>query len=1076
MLKFYKGRENVDKEKFIYGQIKASGKESLVLVPNQYTLVAEEQAIRHLETKCLYDVEILSMNRLGHRIMTEMGLESTEMISKYGRFMLLTKLIRDHKDELELFSNAVGKISFTTMVDDFIVSFKQQNCSREDFKNLADEDSIFGRKIVGLSTILDAYEEAISGRYTDSEDYINMYVDAIKDCRIALDKQIWIYGYDSITPKFIRAMFELSKVADSVNLIINESDFKLEERVLASIKARAAEAGIEIEENDIPEEYLCEKHEDIVRIEKGIFAGPDAEIDEEYVPENVELVCCANQYYEAESASAYIYKMIRDEGYELSDIAVICNSEDELQPIVKRTLQEYGLPVFVDSSRKLTETPGVIFVVNLLGAVRYPYNTNSIMAMLKTGLTEISADETEQLENYARNYRIRGTMWDHEFKYGLSEYGEDGLASMNELRQKVSAPITKLIEIAKNVDKVGGFVDSFTAFLEEEYKLSRRNDEKSLKQEERGLFDEAQKARVGLDEAIRLLGQMKEILGDYPFDIEEMFDIYTAGLISEEIGIIPPTLDGLPLGTLIRTRPRPCRAVLILGANEGVLPLQPSTEGLFSVDEKALMSENNFALGDLDDLKMAEENAAMYRMIAHPSEKLYISYSLASARGDEMQPSSLVDSLKGLFPALRETRDIVSSGWEKDLVNGRNETMRHLVNHLKDRHSNEKGDLLTKALLAWYRENEPEMLQNILDAATASNEQKPLGKELAKRLYTYDGEYKMTASVMYKYFSCPFSYFVESGLKAQEERVFKSDARSIGDMYHMALEEVAKEVLESKKKGEPLPEEEDLKNIIDNRIIALAGEQYDGLFLSNGEEEFRLERIKEICLAAAKAVLVQIESGAIEEMLFEEDFGEGCDFPELVVDTGSEKVKLRGRVDRIDIMEGDRIRIVDYKTGDDTVNVEKMKKGYKMQLAIYLQATTQDKYEPAGFFYFNIKEMAESLNSKSQKQLDDFADKQDEDKYKLDGCYINDPGVAEAMPTEVIRKKNKEAHVLSRMEYEELMEEVTNRLQEFCGDIVEGRIDISPLRQSNRLDCGFCKYKAICRFEDYDSANKPRVL
>ena len=175
-------------------------------------------------------------------------------------------------------------------------------------------------------------------------------------------------------------------------------------------------------------------------------------------------------------------------------------------------------------------------------------------------------------------------------------------------------------------------------------------------------------------------------------------------------------------------------------------------------------------------------------------------------------------------------------------------------------------------------------------------------------------------------------------------------------------------------------------------------------------------------------------------------------------------------------MEGDRIRIVDYKTGDDTVNVEKMKKGYKMQLAIYLQATTQDKYEPAGFFYFNIKEMAESLNSKSQKQLDDFADKQDEDKYKLDGCYINDPGVAEAMPTEVIRKKNKEAHVLSRMEYEELMEEVTNRLQEFCGDIVEGRIDISPLRQSNRLDCGFCKYKAICRFEDYDSANKPRVL
>ena len=53
MLKLFAGRENIDKERFIYDSIKERGGEAFVLVPNQYTLVAEEQALRYLETDCL---------------------------------------------------------------------------------------------------------------------------------------------------------------------------------------------------------------------------------------------------------------------------------------------------------------------------------------------------------------------------------------------------------------------------------------------------------------------------------------------------------------------------------------------------------------------------------------------------------------------------------------------------------------------------------------------------------------------------------------------------------------------------------------------------------------------------------------------------------------------------------------------------------------------------------------------------------------------------------------------------------------------------------------------------------------
>lgn len=134
MLRLFAGRENTDKERFIYDRVKESGGETIVLVPNQYTLAAEEQALRYLESDCLFDVEILSMNRLGLRVLQEQGTESVRMLDKYGRFMLLTKLIKERSDEFEVFRRSAGKISFTSMLNDFISEFKQQNCSEEELE------------------------------------------------------------------------------------------------------------------------------------------------------------------------------------------------------------------------------------------------------------------------------------------------------------------------------------------------------------------------------------------------------------------------------------------------------------------------------------------------------------------------------------------------------------------------------------------------------------------------------------------------------------------------------------------------------------------------------------------------------------------------------------------------------------------------------------------------------------------------------------------------------------------------------------------------------------------------------
>ena len=181
MLRLFAGRENIDKERFIYGSVKEHGGETFVLVPDQYTLVAEEQALKYLGSECLFDVEIISMNRLGLRVLTEQGKESVRMLDKYGRFMLLSMLIREHAEDFEIFRRSAGRITFTAMLNDFISEFKQQDCTLEKLQEMladADGDPLLEAKIKELSGVISAYEEAIAGRYTDSEDYISMYVSA----------------------------------------------------------------------------------------------------------------------------------------------------------------------------------------------------------------------------------------------------------------------------------------------------------------------------------------------------------------------------------------------------------------------------------------------------------------------------------------------------------------------------------------------------------------------------------------------------------------------------------------------------------------------------------------------------------------------------------------------------------------------------------------------------------------------------------------------------------------------------------------------------------------------------------
>ena len=128
----------------------------------------------------------------------------------------------------------------------------------------------------------------------------------------------------------------------------------------------------------------------------------------------------------------------------MRDIQVIANDEGVMQPIIRRIFAEYGLPVFADTSRDITDSAAVGFIVNMLGFLVNRKSTPFLFAMLKTGLSGLDGSDIEELENYARGYHIKGSMWDKPFKYGSDDLGEDKLARLDQMRALISEKTSKL--------------------------------------------------------------------------------------------------------------------------------------------------------------------------------------------------------------------------------------------------------------------------------------------------------------------------------------------------------------------------------------------------------------------------------------------------------------------------------------------------------------------------------------------------------------------------------------------------------------------------------------------------------
>lgn len=1161
MLNIYYGGENIEKEKFIFEHIKGR---SLLLVPDQFSLQAERDAFFYLDKTGLMDLAVVDFSALGHKILKEAGSPVPPLIDKYGRHMLLTRILEESDDALKIYKGVRGKNSFVERVNMLISEMKRSEVSVDMLREVSEslEDSSFLKyKLKDIVTLFSLYEEAIAGKYLDSEDYITFYGDKMLDSSLVAASDVWVYGFDTFTPKNMLVLERILKTARSLNIVMTWEDAAKtpSERSAKDDAGDPSQSGDDVTEScrhiacgdagflaaddredlfsltgfvirnlvemaeDLNEEVTCQAITGSGR--DNLWSKTMREISvsqEDSLQEKdprITAVCTSNIYAEADRAAAYILQLVREHGYRFGDIVVVCNDTGLRSGVIRRTFVRWGIPVFIDQKRKVIQHPVVGFLLSLLEIIGNGYRDSAVMQLIKSGFLGLAEEEQDALENYVQQFKIRGTLWKKPFSRRGDNYTAEDLNRFNELREQVVSVIETARDRIGKYNTAGEKIRGLYGFLADDFMMEDRIEAMAKAQQEAGFLDGAAETGQSWNVICRIFDQIVETVGEERLSGRALRQIVEAGLAEMEIGIVPVNPDSVLVGTMQRTRVGRVKALLVLGANEGLLPLQKTDEGLLSEREKAVLEEMDLEFSRTEDMVKQEERLAIYRTLSQPEERLYVSCSRIDETGGELRPSAVFRELENFLQSRAESDDSVVLG---DLEDGEVTEIavspKGAISYLTDafREYLEDGKLDEDWLYAglWYGSHEPEEMERIRRGMEFDNEQNALGGQLADALYRGDRRaIEASASRLEKYSGCPFAHFISYGLRPEDLRVFEMGPREIGDIYHECIMKLSQRLTAGEDSFQGLdavpvaitdPDsrwmkitQEECREEIRRILQEETGTYREGLLSSGRNESYRTERIVDICSRVAWAMIGQVRRGRIREMYFEQPFARGAQLPPIRVTAGEHEVLIKGKIDRMDVLEMPEhedgletaVRIVDYKTGGDSVDVEHFRSGYKLQLMLYLKAATQkQEVKPAGVFLFKIREIDADADARTVVPGEVAAEERMEDAYKLEGIVLDDMDLIDAMDTEIggaskvlpikYVKKNgtysgsSGGYLFSREEFEELSAQVDRQVDRICREICDGKIDIRPKKEKKKdmegnykTSCKYCSYKSICMFD-----------
>ena len=153
---------------------------------------------------------------------------------------------------------------------------------------------------------------------------------------------------------------------------------------------------------------------------------------------------------------------------------------------------------------------------------------------------------------------------------------------------------------------------------------------------------------------LQLLDELVIGLGDTTLTPAEYAEILASGLEGLRLGLVPPSLDQVLVGSLERSRHPNARAAFVLGVSEGVLPGRAREDAVFSDREREDLLAAGIELAPTSRVNQLHERYLTYIAPTRASERLWVSFPLADSGRQGFGTVPVLNRLREPFPAYRK--------------------------------------------------------------------------------------------------------------------------------------------------------------------------------------------------------------------------------------------------------------------------------------------------------------------------------------------------------------------------------------------------------------------------------------
>ena len=1073
------------------------------IVPEQYTLEAEKSLVAKFAGNSLIKAQVLSFERLSFHVLSETGAAQSAILDSTGKSMVLRKILYDISPQLKYYNNTPISAGFIQSISRTVTELFRQRGGEAGLPVMP--GAYRSGKFEDIRLIFEAYKSFIENDYISSDTSLDILNQNIGKSRLFHGAAVWIDNFTGFSAQEYKVIENLLKLASEVNICINfagrslnysspaPDDLYYEPKFLINkLLTIAKEINVKV-----TAPVFCEgayRYKNSPEL-KWLLENYDKPRPEAFSGENKRVILNSypDKYAEAVAVADNIIRLVRDEGLSFRDIAVLPGDMQGYAPVIQNTFERYNIPCFVDIRTGILFHPLSEFICALFDIISKNWSYESVFRLIKTNLTGISEDETDILENYAREYAVRGGRWkQEEWDYGFTENSPYDKAAIHSTKEAVYNTINEFCGKYTSKGKVNPLdvckdIYNFLIKLKMPDKLTELAME-AASDGDMYLY----RIHSGIWNVI--MGVLDKIAGIFggggnlEMTAAEFGDILLMGLSSCDMGIIPPSQDQVIIGDMYRSRLSDIKAVFIIGMTAELIPKRAENEGLFDDSDKAFLESCGIELGANSDKQTYINSHTVFGALTKAGGYLFLYCPEKDAGGKAAAPSPLLWKIRQLFnfPKESEVRESGESGGEGyiSLPGPMLEKLGAMLSDASDKRQCQRE--LAGALINWYSRS-GDYADKVRKALRGTQEIQPLSPKALSSLYKADT--LTSVSRIEKYADCPFSYFLRYNLNLKERADYKIKDIDLGNVFHEIMERYTARLQGGGLDWGSIDYQESDK-IVDDIFADFEGSGKGDIFSYDAKSGYILERVKKLTKRSVWALSSHISAGRFKPYAAEINFDRDAGITVDINDT--HKFTLTGRIDRVDLLESGGetyVKIIDYKSGAAKLDITDVYYGRQLQLLTYMGALTRSgdkilglpqKPKPGGLFYFRFDDPVADYDEGAERgEIYDAI----LSKFKLSGLLLKDKELIEGMDSGITKSSsvipvtvNKSGEYTSRSEalvsendFQRVLDFAYRKISETGKKILSGSIAARPYKKGMRSGCDYCPYLSVCGFNEKEA-------